>query len=40
LDGTHFRSNVSVWSPLLKKFQLRLNFWKSASIRSLSEKNY
>jgi len=31
---------VSICSPLLKKCQLHPNFWKSASIRSLSNKNF
>jgi len=30
-----------VWSPLLERYQLCPNFWKSVSIRFLSEKkNY
>jgi len=36
-DGTHFGIGVSIWYPLLKECQLHPNFWKSASIRSLSD---
>jgi len=35
-DGTHFGTCVSIWYPFLKMCQLHPNFWKSASIRSLS----
>jgi len=38
LDDTHFGTGVSIWYPLLKKCQLHPNFWKSASIRSLSDR--
>ena len=36
-DGSHFGTGVSIWYPLLKKCQLHPNFWKIASIRSLSD---
>jgi len=36
-SDTHFGTGVSSWYPLLKECQLHPNFWKSASIRSLSD---
>jgi len=36
LDDYHFGTSVLIWYPLLKNCQLHPNFWKSASIRFLS----